>query len=243
MSALDIISKYGMEVLNRFYGVLPGMVVDNSDKDGTGNLQVVISGTALGPAVEVTAKPLVLGGGDGFGFRLPLPRRGAIVNCLFKEGNLTSAYWTYAGWNKENAPLEFKTSDSWGIISPSGNKVLVNKTPEGVESLTISFNGPVVIESSDSVTIKSPVNSLEPTGDGGFNSLGGGENSGWAVADKLAERLNVLVAEIDSLKKELALHTHSAPPSGGITTPPTLPFVSTLTQFQGVTFVDPTNIS
>ena len=241
--ALSTLSRYGMEVLNRFYGVLPGMVIDNSDPDLSGKLQVLISGTSIGPDVEVTAQPLILGGGDNFGLRLPLPRRGAIVNVLFRDGNLTSAYWTYSGWNGENAPLEFKDNNSWGIISPTGNRILINRIDGNKESLHISFDGPVVIESSESVTIKSPTNSLEPVGDDGFNSLGTSENGGLAVADKLAQRLNLLVAEIEELKKELALHTHTSTPSGGPTSPPVVPLRTTLTEFQSISFVDPNNVS
>lgn len=243
MDALDVLSKYGLEVLNRYYGVMPGVVLDNSDADLSGRLQIGISGTSLGPMVEVTAIPLSMGGGDGFGVRWPLPKRGSVVNVLFKEGNLTSAYWTYSGWQSNNAPVEFKDANSWGIISPLGNKILITRTKEGKESLNIKFSGPVTIESSESVSIKSPVNSLTPTGDGGFNSLGDSDAGGWAVATKLAERLNLLVQEIKELKQELAIHTHTASPSGGPTSPPSVPLMSDFTEFQGSTFVDPNNIS
>lgn len=247
MDALDMLSRNGLEILNRFYGVLPGIVVDNSDENLTGKLIIAISGTALGPNIEVTARPLVMGGGDYFGIRLPLPPRGAVVNVLFKDGNLTSAYWTYSGWEPNKAPIEFKDKNSWGIVSPSGNKIVINKTLDGngksKESLTIKFNGPIVIESSESVSIKSPVNSIKPTVDDGFNILGNSDNGGWAVASQLAERLNLLVKEVESLKQELAIHTHTAPPSGGPTSPPVAPLLTNITEFQGSTFVDQNNLS
>lgn len=243
MNTLDIISQYGFGVINRFYGILPGIVLDNTDEELTGNLQVGISGTSLGPTVEVTAKPLILGGGDYFGFRLPLPRRGSVVSLLFMDGNLSSAYWTYAGWNPGKNPVGFKDGNSWGIVGYSGNGLTVNRDSEGKESLNIKFDGPITIESDSSITLMSPCNTLEPTGDTGFNCLGDSENNGWAVAEKLADRLNLLVAEIESLKQELATHTHTAPPTGGATTPPTVPLVTNITEFQGSTFVDPNNIS
>lgn len=234
------LSRYGLEVLNRFYGVLPGQVV-NIIEDGSGKLQVRIFGTRLGET-EVTAIPLNFGGGRGYGVRFPLPKRGEMVNLLFKNGNLASAYWTYCGWH-DNAPVEFKDSNSWGIVSPSGNKIIVNRDVNGKENLTIKFDGGITIESAKGVTITSPVNSVIPSGDNGFNILGNSDAGGWAVATQLAERLNLLVGEIESLKQELATHTHTAPPSGGATTPPVVPLMTNITEFSGSTFVDPNNIS
>lgn len=240
---LGLLSEYGMEILGKYYSILPGLVIENADPDITGKIRAIISSTNLPHDIEVEATPLTFGGGPGFGFKLPLPPIGSVVYLLFLGGNLNVAFWMYAGWVKGKAPLQFNSGDTYGLVTPQGNHIIIKKDKDGKESLDINFKGAVNIRSDVSVTISSPINTLNPTGDNGFNCLGNSENGGWAVADKLAERLNLLTAEIRELKDELARHVHTAPTSGGPTTPPVEPLATNITDFQGVTFVDLNNIS
>lgn len=239
---LTMLNRYGLDILNRHYGILQGIVLDNSDPELTGKITVGINQSTFSDFIEMEAYPLMFGGGQGFGFRPPLPSVGNLVNLLFMEGNLAMPYWTYAGWGEGEAPIDFRDKNSYGLVTPLGNSIVVRRNQDGTESLDIKFTGSINISSDTAINIKSPMNYLD-TGDDGFNCLGNDGNGGWAIAEKLATRLNILVEEINSLKQELALHTHTSPTSGGPTSPPVAPLTTNISEFQGVTFVDMNNLS
>lgn len=239
---LGIIGRYGTGIVNRLYGCRIGTVLDNDDPTHQGIIQVSMVGTAVTSDLRVLARPLCIGGGRGFGFKMPLPPRGSMVNLLFIDGDPGMPLWAYSGWQPGEAPSELDDPETYGIVTPAFNHILISKTSDGKERLDIKFDGPINISSTDSVNISSPCNSLEPT-ESGFNSLGTGENDGWAVAEKLTQRLNQLVAEIEQLKTEIATHTHMMPTTDTPTSPPVAPLVTNISKFNSLSYVDPNNIS
>lgn len=243
MSSLDFIAKNGLAPINRLYGVYPAMVMDNSDPTNRGLIKVRLVGTAVAPEIELEAQALNMGGGRGYGIKLPLPPRGSMVALIFgNDGDAANPYWAYMGWPAGEGPIEFSNDGTYGIITPLFNHILITQDENGVESLDIKFEGPINISSSTEISITSPCNALEPS-EGGFNSLGTEGNEGFAIASKLTDRINILVKEIESLKRELALHTHICSAPSSPSSPPAVPFTTTITPFQSIMYSDTNNIS
>lgn len=242
-TSLDFIAKNGMAPINRLYGVYPAMVMDNADPTNRGILTVKLVGTAVAPEVKLEAQPLNIGGGRGYGIKWPLPPRGSMVALVFgNDGDAANPYWAYMGWAKGEAPVEFSKKGTCGVITQMFNHILITQDENGVESLDIKFDGPVNITSSTEVNITSPCNALEPS-EGGYNSLGTGDNDGFAIASKLTDRLNILVKEIENLKRELSLHTHVCSSPSSPSSPPVVPLTTPITPFESILYVDTNNIS
>lgn len=117
----EIIQKYGVEYIGRFYSVYKGVVTNNSDPDFTGQLQVTLPSVLNG--AEVVAKPRNQLGGMKYGVKPFTPRVGEVVWVEFEMGDPLRPVWSPFGWAMGEVPDEFKDNNTIGIITPNGNKV------------------------------------------------------------------------------------------------------------------------
>lgn len=187
MNIFEIIQQRGIEALGRFYSTYRGVVTSNQDPDHQDKLCIYLPNILQG--VEVWAYPKGQPGGPGSGMKWLTPKEGSLVYVEFENGDPRHPLWSHHGWAIGEIPDELDDKDTVGIITPKGNKILLNESESGV--LTISIIGDINIESLEGdVNIGSKNNIV----------LQGGE-VGIPEATPLIERINTLEKSINDLKK------------------------------------------
>lgn len=145
MTPIEIIRKYGVEYVGRFYSVYRGVVMDNEDETQRGRIQIHVPSIYGG--INVWANPKSFGGGPKFGFKYLTPQAGEVVHIEFEAGDPLRALWSYHGWALNEKPEELGNT-TLGFITPNGNKVLL----EDVEgTLVIKTKGDVDIETEGNI--------------------------------------------------------------------------------------------
>lgn len=158
-SLIDIIQRFGIEHLGRYYSIYRGVVVNNSSND-PGVLKVTIPSIHTGITVWARSKAQI--GGPGIGVKYIIPEVGSIVNVEFERGDPMKPLWSYMGFLVGDIPDELKANDSFGIITPMGNQIYVHdkagelhlkiKGNEGNKDLTIDIlkdKGQIVINGGE----------------------------------------------------------------------------------------------
>lgn len=145
---IKIIQNLGLEYLGRYYSVYRGVVVDNEDTTNTNHLLVSVPSILHGEPIEAAQKGVY--GSLDHGIKLPIPKVGDIVYVEFELGIATKALWSYHGWADGETPDAF-TKDTVGIITPNGNKILLN---EADGNLTIEVLGNTLIKSKKDISVE-----------------------------------------------------------------------------------------
>lgn len=148
MTPTEIIQKYGVEHLGRFYSIYRGLVIDDEDDYNRGRLKIHVPSIFGG--ITIWANPRDFGGGPQFGFKYLTPDIGEIVYIEFESGDPFRALWSYHGWANLEKPEEL-TNSTLGFITPKGNKVLLDDK-EG--TLVIETKGDVEIITDGNVLHK-----------------------------------------------------------------------------------------
>lgn len=147
MNLIDIIQKYGLEYVGRFYSTYRGVVIDNTGND-PGVLRVTIPSVQTGVTVWARSKAQM--GGPGIGAKYLIPDIGSVVNIEFEFGDPMRPLWSYSSFMVDEIPDELKSNSSLGIVTPNGNKIYLHdkdgelhieiKGSEGKDDLTIEIN-------------------------------------------------------------------------------------------------------
>lgn len=200
----SIIQDRGLEALGRFYSSYRGVVIDDKDPDNLGRLKVLVPEISLDR--PDWAFPKGIHGGIDNGFKYLTPKIGSIVWVEFKNGDLLYPIWSYHGWAKGEMPDDLKDNDTFGIVTPGNNKILVNDK-DGILYISISDDkGKEVFSftiSRGELSIKGEkINLLEA-------------NHGIPLVDKLVEKLNALENQINDLKAKITTATSSVKPNDG----------------------------
>lgn len=228
-----IISR-GLEGLNRYYGIYRGVVEKPKkevDLKGTNKLLVYVPDVLGG--IRVWAYPRGQYGNTFSGCKYLTPREGDFVYITFEYGDPGKALWEPHGWAPNEAPYPLDDPFVAGIITPRGNKVIIRE--EG-DSLQVSFNGPIIINSKDTVMISSSGTVTLEADDGIV--LNQGDNDGLVNINQLTDKLNQLVSEIESLKTQVNTHTHTCAPPSSPSSPPITPINQTFSTFQKQDYED-----
>lgn len=123
-SLTQILQKYGLEFLGLYYSVYRGLVISRDDPTNTGRLLIQIPGVQGGIRVWAAAKSQI--GGQGWGVKFTTPLVGDIVWVAFEQGDPLRATWSYCGWAPREVPQDLSTPNSVGLITPSGNRVILD---------------------------------------------------------------------------------------------------------------------
>lgn len=148
MELVELIQERGLEAVGRFYSKYRAIVVDNKDPDNTQNLMVVIPGIHDG--IRTWAKPLSLQGGIQYGLKHLTPLIGEVVWVEFENGNPLKPLWSFHGWAIDEVPEELKDNDSLGIVTPQGNKIILQ---DNDGNLSITVNQEIYLGVKDSCSI------------------------------------------------------------------------------------------
>ena len=160
-----IIQDRGVEAIGRFYSRYRGIVVNNNDPDNLQRLEVIIPNLHAG-GIKVWARSASHQGGVNYGMKYFTPLPGEVVWVEFEKGNPMKAVWSYHGWAKVEVPEELKSNTVAGLISPNGNKVILNDT-DGVLSIQVEKKISILTEEEgESISLGIPEKcSISLTGD------------------------------------------------------------------------------
>lgn len=160
-----IIQDRGVEAIGRFYSRYRGVVVNNNDPDNLQRLEVIIPNLHAG-GIKVWARSASHQGGVNYGMKYFTPLPGEVVWVEFEKGNPMKAIWSYHGWAKVEVPEELKSNTVAGLISPNGNKVILNDT-DGVLSIQVEKKISILTEEEgESISLGIPEKcSISLTGD------------------------------------------------------------------------------
>lgn len=200
MNTIELIQKYGVEYLGRFYSKYRGVVLNNVDEENLQRLYINIPSIQGG--LKVWARAGNQYGGPNFGIKLPTPLVGDVVWVTFEAGNPAKAIWYHHGWALQEIPEELEGNEVIGIVTPRGNKIYLQDS-EGI--LKIWTEKETHIESKEKVYINSPDIILQESEE---------ENFGLPKTNKLVERLNLLEEEFRKIHDAMSQATVS-PQDGG----------------------------
>lgn len=227
---LGLIIEKGLEGINRYYSIYRAIVLSNEDSDNSNGLLLWMPEVLGG--IKQWAYPRHQYGSLGCGIKGLTPQVGDTVYVTFEYGDASKPLWEYHGWARGEAPIPLNNPLVGGFITPNGNRVIYN---EEDNTLDVYFNGQVfihgkgetVVTSDSSVTIKG----------GAGVVINDGANGGQVNIQELTQKLNQLVQELEQVKAELNLHTHTGN-SGSPTSPPLTPITKTFTPFVAEDYED-----
>lgn len=140
-SIAEIIQKYGVEYIGRFYSTYRAIVVDNVDDTNMNKLSLYIPSIQGG--INVVALPKLVGlGGVNYGFKLITPHIGEVVYVEFEGGDPLKPLWSPHGWANGEIPDDLKGNDSIGLVTPAGNKIFIK-----------DINGELYIQTNTQINI------------------------------------------------------------------------------------------
>ena len=190
----ELIQKYGVEYIGRYYSNYRGVVIDNVDPNNMGRIFVMLPGIHDG--VRTWARPKAMPGGLKYGLKWITPRIGEVVWVEFENGDPLKAIWSYYGWTMGDIPDELQDGNTVGFITPSGNKVYLQDI-DG--KLKVSINTEIGIEIPEGVNLVKK--HVKPNGQ---NETGGiieieaplkdGDNS-VVVAEAISQALSKILSE------------------------------------------------
>lgn len=140
MTPLEAIRIWGLEKLGRYYSSYRALVIDSHpDDDNIGNIIVQLPGRVQG-GMKIKARAKQFRGGPGFGAKYFTPQPGEVVWVEFENGNPTKPLWSYHTWAQDECPEDLKDIHTCGIVTPNGNKVLIEESEDG-DSMSVTING------------------------------------------------------------------------------------------------------
>lgn len=193
MDLVEIIQRFGLEHLGRYYSIYRGIVRENDDPLHLSRVKVYIPSIQRG--LEIWALPKSVYGTFGAGIRGPIPKIGEVVYITFEMGDPLKPYWSYHGWARGEVPSEFGDNNTIGIVTPNGNKVLLSDD-----------NGTLTIQVQNNINIK-------VVNDEGKITFNDGE-VGVPESTKLVDRLNLIESAINNLQTIISVLKPSGPATG-----------------------------
>lgn len=216
--SLQYLREEGLEGIGRYYSIYRGLVIDNKDPDSLNRLKVEV------PEITrnlVWAFPKSQAGNLKSGQKYLTPNIGDVVFIEFETGDPNFPIWSYCGWAKGQIPPELESLSRYGIITPNGNKIILDdETNEVKISFRVSENEfHTFTVSPNKIDIQSPtpieITSEKDTNINGENIILNKGKIGTTMTDKLLQRINALENDINSLKDALKIAMSSAVPQDG----------------------------
>jgi Type VI secretion system/phage-baseplate injector OB domain len=131
----EYLSEFGLEWLNRYYGVYSGTIYSNADPDNLGRLQLSIPAVYGDKPFKYWAFPRGVIAAKGVGFYF-VPNEGEKVRVSFENGDPRFPLWEYGWWAEGEAP-DGATPEKKIIRTTAGHTIVFNDK-EGEEAITIT---------------------------------------------------------------------------------------------------------
>lgn len=159
---------YGLELFGLYYGPYRARVVDNSDPDSLGRVQVDCRRARLTGLNGVWILPMMNGAGDSSGVFWP-PEEGETVWLFFDNGNFHEPMCYMGGWYASDEipsymrPEAGEAPTKRGMMTLGGHR-LIFEDKEGEESITIEHKDGQIfqITSDGKVKVGDKTGSFEP---------------------------------------------------------------------------------
>lgn len=230
----DVIVNQGIEAFGRYYSRYRGIVVDNNDPYSMNRLKVAIPDIHGG--IILWAEPVGQQGSVDSGFKYLTPKIKDLVWVSFECGNPSKPLWEYLGWGLDEIPKELAKPNSLGLVTPNGNKVLLD---EDDGQLIISVNGSILFHSiNGDIQLTSKGSIFLDAQEGVF--IHDGENGGVVNVDKLTEKLNQLQQELETLRNTFNSHIHTCAQPGSPTSITTNQVIKPFSEFKKGDYEDTT---
>lgn len=197
MNALDYIQKFGVEGIGRYYSRYKAVVLKNDDPENRQRLFVQVP--SINNNVRLWALPASQIGGINYGVKFRTPSVGEIVWIQFEKGSMMRAHWSYSAWAAAEVPDELRNNNTFGIISPSGNKIIIDDD-NGTLSIRIGKYG-----SKEETTIVI---------DNGVTTVNGGKNLGLVNIESLRKFMTAVQQDLIVAQSGTKVSEWMAAPDG-----------------------------
>lgn len=181
---VEIIQRYGIEYVGRFYSIYRGVVTNNKDDTGMNRLSLYIPSIQNG--INVIALPKSTGFGSiNYGIKLITPRIGEVVYVEFENGDPFKPLWSYHGWATGEIPDDLKDSNSIGLVTPEGNKIYIK-----------DIDGELYIQTNSKVNISIFDSDISITLDKDKVTVNDGSNNGVINIDKFRTFVDAVLKDL-----------------------------------------------
>lgn len=181
---VEIIQRYGIEYVGRFYSIYRGVVTNNKDDTGMNRLSLYIPSIQNG--INVIALPKSTGFGSiNYGIKLITPRIGEVVYVEFENGDPFKPLWSYHGWATGEIPDDLKDSNSIGLVTPEGNKIFIK-----------DIDGELYIQTNSKVNISIFDSDISITLDKDKVTVNDGSNNGVINIDKFRTFVDAVLKDL-----------------------------------------------
>lgn len=197
-SLTNLIQRYGIEFLGLYYSIYRGIVVSRDDPEQTGRLLIELFEVHGGIRVWAQSKSQI--GGDGWGAKFTYPLVGDIVWVEFEKGNPLKATWSYHGWSRKDLPADFTNPNTVGLITPSGNKVILD---DDNGKVTIRIGKMDDHESETTIEV-----------DNGVTTINGGNLKGLVNIEPLKKLINAIQQDLIVAQSGTQISKWMADPEG-----------------------------
>lgn len=180
----SILQKFGIEYLGRYYSSYRGVVVSNKDPDNTGKILVYVPSVQSGIKVWARSKSWIGNLKSGVKFLAPNP--GEVVWVEFEKGSPLNAIWSYHGWSLKEVPEELKDNNTFGIVTPKGNKIIFSEKDNKLSiSVGVEDKTTTIVIDNDTMEI-----------DNKEITLNGGKNKGLVNSDAIRSLAQALMKDL-----------------------------------------------
>lgn len=181
---VEIIQRYGVEYIGRFYSVYRGVVTNNKDDTGMNRLSLYIPSIQNG--INVIALPKSTSFGSiNYGIKLITPRIGEVVYVEFENGDPFKPLWSYHGWATGETPDDLKDNNSIGLVTPEGNKIYIK-----------DIDGELYIQTNSKVNISILDSDISITLDKDKVTVNDGSNNGVINIDKFRTFVDAVLKDL-----------------------------------------------
>lgn len=195
---IDILQQYGMEFIGLYYSSYRGIVLNTEDPDKRGRIQVNIP--SIHGGIKMWANPKDQIGGNGWGAKFHAPLVGDVVWIEFESGNIFKPLWSYHGWAKSELPADLDKTTTLGLITPSGNKVILDD-----ENGKLTIRVGKMDEHEDETTIVI---------DNGTTTINGGKLKGLVNIEPLRSLINAIQQDLIVAQSGTQVSKWMADPNG-----------------------------
>lgn len=144
-----------------FYGLYPGVVVNNQDAENAFRIQVKVPAICGDETIETWALPFAIPNGTNQGV-LSLPKVGQNVWVMFDNGDVEFPLWTYGCFRLNEAPQPY--NDKKYIIKTQNNEISIDDDENEIwikqPNFEIKLTNEGVFLGKESVNLKSFLDEL-----------------------------------------------------------------------------------
>lgn len=160
MNLSQIIIKWGLERLGRYYSNYRAIVVGNQDPEGLGRIQVIVPRIHYRNKTPLWAYPKNQYIGKDIGLHI-LPKKEEMVWVEFEGGNPAFPIWSFSGSNKKQPyPKEFLNKEN--VYGFKTNKFILQIDDDSDTLEIIGHGNEKISINSDGISLTKGNSKIEP---------------------------------------------------------------------------------